>query len=77
MHGIANVYLMDLTTLWLISPAIKSYDVIAMRTDDATVIEGSQEGTQAYIYRNDNVGYVNYSNNGTNMKKHLMDLGYL
>ena len=69
MHGIANVYLMDLTTLWLISPAIKSYDVIAMRTDDATVIEGSQEGTQAYIYRNDDVGYVNYSNNGTNMKK--------
>ena len=65
----ANTYSIDLTTLWLKSPYIKSYDVIAMRTDDATVTEGTQEGTQAYIYSNGNVGYVNYSNNGTNMVK--------
>lgn len=65
----ANSYSIDLTTLWLKSPYIKSYDVIAMRTDDATVIEGSQEGTQSYIYSNGNVGYVYYSNNGTNMVK--------
>ena len=64
-----NVYLMDLTTLWLISPAIKSYDVIAMRTDDATVIEGSQQGTQGYIYKNGTTGYIDYSYNGTNMKR--------
>ncbi len=68
MNAGNNVYLMDLTTLWLISPAIKSYDVIAMRTDDATVIDESQEGTQAYIYKNGDVGYVDYSYNGTNMK---------
>ena len=69
MHGVANVYLMDLTTLWLISPAIKSYDVIAMRTDDASIIEGSQEGTQGYIYKNGTTGYIDYSYNGTNMKR--------
>ena len=69
MNGGTNAYIIDLPPLWLVSPAIKSYDVIAMRTDDATIIEGTQEGTQAYIYRNDDVGYVNYSNNGTNMKK--------
>lgn len=43
--------------------------VIAIRTDDATVTEGTQEGIQAYIYTNGSVGYVNYSNNGTNMVK--------
>ncbi len=69
MNGGTNAYIIDLTTLWLISPAIKSYDVIAIRTDDATIIEGTQEGTQAYIYKNGDVGYVNYSNNGTNMVK--------
>lgn len=65
----ANTYSIDLTTLWLKSPYIKSYDVNALRTDDATVIEGTQRGVQAYIYTNGNVGYVNYSNNGTNMVK--------
>lgn len=60
---------MDVTTLWLVSPAIKSYDVFAMRTDDASIIEGSQEGTQGYIYKNGSVGFVNYSYNGTNMVK--------
>lgn len=60
---------MVLDTLWLKSPYIKSYDVIAIRTDDATVVEGTQRGIQAYIYSNGNVGYVNYSNGGTNMVK--------
>ena len=69
LNGGVNTYLMDLTTVWLISPAIKSYDVIAMRTDDATVVEGTQRGTQGYVYKNGNIGYVEYSNNGTNMKK--------
>lgn len=64
-----NTYLIILDNLWLKSPYIKSYDVIAMRTDDATITEGTQEGTQAYIYTNGSVGYVNYSNNGTNMVK--------
>jgi len=69
MNGGINTYLMDLTTVWLISPAIKSYDVIAMRTDDATVVEGTQRGTQGYVYKNGTIGYVEYSNNGTNMVK--------
>lgn len=64
-----NTYLIILDNLWLKSPYIKSYDVIAMRTDDATITEGTQEGTQAYIYTNGSVGYVNYSNGGTNMVK--------
>lgn len=51
MNGGTNAYIIDVTTVWLISPAIKSYDVTAMRTDDATIIEGTQEGTQGYIYK--------------------------
>lgn len=64
-----NTYYIDLTTLWLKSPYIKSYDVIAIRTDDATVTEGTQEGTQNYIYTNGSSGTVYYSNGGTNMVK--------
>ena len=67
--NITNTFLIDLTNLWLKSPYIKSYDVIAIRTDDATVIEGTQEGTQTYIYKNGNTGTIDYSNNGTNMVK--------
>ena len=64
-----NTYYIDLTNLWLKSPYIKSYDVIAIRTDDATVTEGTQRGTQTYIYTNGSTGTVNYSNGGTNMVK--------
>lgn len=67
--GEKNKYSLELSTVWLKSPYIKSYDVIAMRTDDATILEGTQAGTQAYIYSNGSVGYVHYSNNGTNMVK--------
>lgn len=67
--NITNTFLIDLTNLWLKSPYIKSYDVIAIRTDDATVIEGTQEGTQTYIYKNGSTGTIDYSNNGTNMVK--------
>ena len=64
-----NKYLVDVTTLWLISPYIKSYDVTAIRTDDATVEEGTQIGTQGYVYKDGSSGVVDYSNNGTNMLK--------
>ena len=67
--GTKNRYSIELTNLWLKSPYIKSYDVIAIRTDDATVLEGTQNGVQSYIYTNGSVGYVYYSNNGTNMVK--------
>lgn len=67
--GATNTYIMDLTTVWLKTPYIKSYDVIAMRTDDATMIEGTQRGTQSYRTASGTFGYVDYSNNGTNMVK--------
>lgn len=67
--GTKNRYSIELTNLWLKSPYIKSYDVIAIRTDDATVLEGTQNGVQSYIYTNGSVGYVYYSNGGTNMVK--------
>lgn len=69
MKAGTNAYLVDVTVLWLISPYIKSYDVFAMRTDDATVVEGTQQGTQGYIYKNGSSGVVDYSYNGTNMVK--------
>lgn len=61
-----NVYYVNLTNEWLITPRVKSYDVIAMRVDDATVNSGSQRGTQFYI-ANGVSDTVEYSYNGTNM----------
>ena len=48
-----------------------------MRTDDATIIEGTQEGTQGYIYKNGDIGYVDYSYNGTNMQKGIQWIWYI
>lgn len=64
-----NGYFIDLTNKWLIEPYIKSYDVIALRTDDATIVEGTQYGTQSCKKANGTYEYVNYSNGGTNMVK--------
>lgn len=64
-----NYYLLLLSNVWLKSPYIKSYDVIAMRTDDASIMEGTQRGTQDYVYKNGSYDTVYYSNNGTNMVK--------
>ena len=61
-----NVYYVNLTNEWLITPKVKSYDVIAMRVDDATINSGSQRGTQFYI-ANGVSDTVEYSYNGTNM----------
>lgn len=61
-----NKYLVDVTTDWLITPRVKSYDVIAMRTEDATISSGSQNGIQ--MYNNSTTsGSVDYLYNGTNM----------
>lgn len=62
----SNNYYIDLTNEWLITPRVKSYDVIAMRVDDATISAGTQRGTQVYI-SNGITDTVNYSYNGTNM----------
>ena len=60
-----NGYFIYLVNDWLISPTIKSYDVMAMRVDDATVEGGSQRETQ--YYSGTTSGSVNYSYQGTNM----------
>ncbi len=61
-----NSYLIYLINDWLITPRVKSYDVIAMRTDDASTKAGSQSGMQAYT-TGAVTDTVNYSYNGTNM----------
>ena len=55
-------------TQWLINPVTKSYDVTAMRVEDANIIDGTQSGLQAYI-KNGTTGFVQYSPNGTNIVK--------
>ena len=62
-----NKYSIDLTNEWLITPRVKSYDVIAMRVDDATISTGSQRGTQFYTTSSGS-DTVEYSYNGNNMK---------
>lgn len=64
-----NGYSISLMNKWLITPIVKSYDVIAMRTDDATVKEGTQEGMQIYTKSNGTSAYISYSNGGNNMVK--------
>ena len=61
-----NVYYVNLTNEWLITPKVKSYDVIAMRVDDATISNGTQSGIQIYV-TNGISDTVEYSYNGTNM----------
>lgn len=67
--GAKNGYLISLVNLWLLEPYVKSYDVIAMRTDDATVKEGTQNGIQAYTKANGTSDFISYSNGGNNMVK--------
>lgn len=61
-----NGYFVKFFTNWLIMPRVKSYDVDAMRVDDAIIQSGTQKGTQMYR-ANGSVSEVNYSYNGTNM----------
>lgn len=55
-------------TQWLINPVTQSFDVTAMRIADGYVVDGTQVGNQTYI-KNGDIGYVNYSPNGTNIRK--------
>ncbi len=61
-----NSYFIYVTNDWLINPRVKSYDVIAMRVDDATISSGTQRGVQMYTTNGIN-DVVNYSYQGTNM----------
>lgn len=62
-----NDYIIDLINIWLTTPAVRSYDVIAIRCDDATMVDGTQNGSQVYK-KNGTYQAVDYSYNGTNMK---------
>lgn len=55
-------------TQWLVTPATKSYDVTAMRIEGGYVVDGTQTGTQVY-WKDGAYGYVDYSWNGTNIRK--------
>lgn len=63
-----NKYLMNQYTRWLISPAVKSFDVAAMRLDDVSIVDGTQYGTQVYKIGS-NYETVIYHPDGTNIKK--------
>ena len=58
---------------WKYMPATRVYDVIGFRADGLSVRNGSQEGTQQY-YKNGSWTVINYSWNGTNIKK--LDNGF-
>lgn len=64
-----NQHYITIYTQWLINPVTKSFDVTAMRVEDANIIDGTQDGMQAYI-KNGTNGYVQYSPNGTNIVKY-------
>lgn len=64
----SNKYRLTVYTQWLITPVTQSYDVTAMRIEDGYVVDGTQDGTQMYI-KNGTMGYVQYSPNGTNIRK--------
>lgn len=63
-----NGHRLTVYTQWLIVPVTQSYDVTAMRVEDAYVVEGTQTGLQVYR-KNGTIGSVNYSPNGTNIRK--------
>ena len=69
-----NGYFVRFYTNWLLTPHVKSYDVNAMRVDDATIREGSQGGRQTYGSYG-NYSLVEYSNTGTNIVKKTNGFG--
>lgn len=58
-----------LTATWKYLPTTRSFDVIGFYGVDFNFRNGSQEGEQIYIDTNDNYNVINYSWNGTNIKK--------
>ena len=63
-----NEHYITIYTQWLINPVTKSYDVTAMRVEDAYIIEDTQSGLQIFK-KNGSYDYVQYSPNGTNIVK--------
>ena len=56
----------SLGLIWKMIPATRSFDVLAIRLIAIEVINGSQEGRQAYEI-NGNGNYIDYAWNGTNI----------
>ncbi len=69
-----NLHYIMVYTQWLVTPATKSFDVTAMRFEDATIVEGTQEGTQTY-WASGEYNFINYSPNGTNIRKQSNGFG--
>lgn len=69
-----NLHNVMVYTQWLVTPATKSFDVTAMRFEDATIVEGSQDGTQTY-WANGEYDFITYSPNGTNIRKQSNGFG--
>lgn len=63
-----NSHRLTVYTQWLIVPVTQSFDVTAMRVEDAYIVDGTQTGLQVYR-KNGTIGSVNYSPNGTNIRK--------
>ena len=64
----SDVHRIMVYTQWLVTPATTSFDVTAMRIDGGYIIDGTQDGTQTY-WKDGSYDYVNYSWNGTNIRK--------
>ena len=69
-----NLHYVMVYTQWLVTPATKSFDVTAMRVEDATVVEGTQDGTQTY-WADGSYNSITYSPNGTNIRKQSNGFG--
>ncbi len=71
-----NIYLVTFSAKWLIDPKVKSYDVNAIRVEDATIADGTQYGDQSY-YSSSLKDYndVTYGANGTNILKKTNGFG--
>ncbi len=71
-----NRYSVSLKNVWNVTPRAKSYDVIAFRTDDAQVVEGTQYGNQSYWTASSGTySNITYSYNGTNIVKKTNGFG--
>lgn len=62
----SNVAFGTVDLLWKTMPALRSYDIIAMRTINLTKVNGTQQGKQIYTTNGSN-NYVQYNFNGTNI----------
>ena len=59
-----------LSNIWKITPSARSFDVIALRLQNYTIVSGSQSGYQIYSYTNDSsYKSIYYAANGTNIKR--------